>query len=65
MRATRHFAFIENSIKTCPDDGLKELFAVSTHRINRAGITFRFRHFEAAFARVAKEKPVHGAYALA
>ena len=53
-----------NSIETCPQDGLKQLFAMGTHRIQLTEPTLRFRHFGAAFARV-EEKPVHGAYALA
>ena len=39
-----------NSIKTCPQDGLKELFSMGAHRIQLTGLAFRFRHFGAAFA---------------
>ena len=51
-------------IKACPQDGLKQLFAMGTLWIYLTQPTFRFRHLGAAFARV-KEKPVHDTCVLA
>ena len=51
------------SIEGCPQDGLEQFFAMGTYRVDLTKLTFRFRHFGAAFAG-AKEKPIHGALAL-